>query len=572
MCILSPAVFPNTCSRYKNESRVVYTMSPLAFIILALCTQMHNVFADVNCTVSHRTGDIIFPFFKCPNNTHCVVSSLSGDGARAPGSRFSFVPVGCCPDSQPIHCKSSGTTYTNLLGCCPADSVCCVGTASTQRYLIGCAKNANQCCRASICEEGYSCCRTLQGDTCCPDTTVCRSRDQYLPAEPSTFGLRTKRISVFLNISSDQRCIPMDVSVDLDANRTVEYPYNVTRYPSTSNLTNYEGYFVNSIAATPNVTLCGTRMCYDDDTCVHRYMNRSYSRVHQNTTAECANASTLNVTAWDIGCFRRVWNTDEQSYAVGCCAAGKTPCGAHRHTFEPYEINAHTSPFLTEEISGCAAANETCCHPYICSAGSRCCTARRQVDGVDINITAFRERLANTTFVTHNEGHQFCCPDEAFCCEYIPSHAASRAMSMQPKSIPFCGLDATCTTNFFGNRHVFFPSRAVRETIPWDADPFTEELAFRQSIGIVGNPAPTPTPPPGFEGTCYYQVNIGGTDPPTPFTTNCQVINSGLGISGAGAFFAPNVAPRDQIILEEALGGKIPCPSPTPEIWCDSGV
>lgn len=534
---------------------------------------MHIVGADVNCTMSHRTGEIEFPFFKCPNNTHCVVSSIGGYGERSPGGLNSFVPVGCCPDTQPNHCHSNATVYGSLLGCCPEATVCCVGTLSQQRYLVGCARSPSQCCDTRICEEGYSCCRTPSGSTCCPNATLCRAHDVYVPAESGVNGLRTKRISSFFNISSSQLCIPIDGTLyDENVSLPVEYPYSVTLYPSPQGFQDTEGHYVNSIAETPNVTECGKRMCLDGDVCIHRYRNVSVPDVFRNSTLpECVGAQMLNNTAWDIGCFRRVWTTDEKNYTVGCCAPGKTPCGAHSHTFEPSEINSHVSPFLTEEILGCVGENETCCHPYICSAGSRCCTARRQIDGIDINITAFRETIANTTFATHNEGHQFCCPDEAFCCEYIPAHAAKRTMSMHAKSIPFCGLDATCTSNFFGNRRTFYKPRAVRETIPWDADPIAEQLAFRQSLGIVGSPSPPPAPP-GFANTCYYTILIGTDPTPVPFTINCAVVGRGEAVSGAGAIFAPGVAPSRQMTLEEELGGKIPCPTPVPEVWCESGA
>lgn len=562
-----------TCTGTVCTEKTRANMMFIVLLLSALCAQIHSVSADVNCTLSHRTGDIVFPFFKCPDNTHCVVSSVGGDTERSPSTINSFVPVGCCPNAQPVHCHNNATTYGHLLGCCQAGSVCCAGTISGQRYLVGCATNAQQCCGTRICEEGYICCNTGKGLTCCPNTTLCRAYDVYVPAEAGVFGLRTRRISSFFNISDSQLCIPADVA-NVNASLPVEHPYTVVKYPSPQGYAGTEGWYVTDIAETPNVTACGTRMCHNGDTCIHRYKNVSVPDVYRNgTTTECINAKLLNNTAWDIGCFRRVWTTREESYPVGCCAPGKTPCGAHSHTFEPAEINAYISPFLTEEISGCVGENETCCHPYICAAGSKCCTARRQVDGIDINITAFRDAIPFNTFATHNEGHQFCCPEEAFCCEYIPAHAAKRTMSMQAKSIPFCGLDDTCTTNFLGNRRTIYKPRAVRETIPWDADPIAEQLAFRQSLGIVGSPSPTPPPPPpGFANTCYYTVQIG-TDPiRKPYVVSCGVLGKGDTVSGAGAILAPNVAPSRQMLVEQLLGGKIPCPSPKPEVWCDSGV
>lgn len=531
--------------------------------------------AEVNCTTPHPTGEITFPFFKCPNNTHCVVSDIGGSSfsSGSNGGINSLIPVGCCPDHLRTHCHQNGTTYSNLLGCCPYESVCCVGLQSGREYLVGCAARSTQCCNTRICEEGYSCCISSKGSTCCPDTTLCRAFDQYLPVNDTNNGLRTARISSFFNISDDQMCIPLDNSgPDFNVTGIFEYPNIVVQYPTPYGI----GYYVADIVGNPNVTVCGTQMCHTGDECVHRYRNISKTRVFRNTTAACADAKMMNASYWGVGgCFRVGSEIETASFPAGCCAPGKTPCGAHQHTFTPYEINTHSSPFLYDLISGCTNENETCCYPFICPPETQCCTAQRQVFGKDIDMALLRLDLGNVSFASNNEGHNFCCPAEAFCCEYIPSHALERTVSMMPKSIPFCGTDANCTLNFFGSRRTIYPRRAVRETIPWTDTFFNEELAFRQSLGVVGNTNPYTPNSTELDDTCFYQATVAmGTNPPETifFDIPCSVLANGNTPSVAGAILAPNVAPAIQIQKEIALGGKIPCPSPTPEVWCESIV
>lgn len=534
------------------------------FVVYAVYIPRAHGFS--NCTLEHRTGNIVFPFFQCPDDTHCVVSGTGGDSYLSSAALNSFIPVGCCPDHLVVPCVDNSTTYSNLLGCCPQNTICCIGEMTGHPYMMGCATKATQCCSTRICEEGYSCCRTARGSTCCPDTTICASEDKYISVVPNNNNVRTARISSFFNISLGQLCIPADFQPEDDA--PAEYPYTVVRYQPPQPFEDFEAFYVTDIARTPNVTECGSRMCYDSDVCIHRYRNVSKTRVFRNlTNVDCANAKMNNDSDWDRGCFSTGTIIEESSFPVGCCAADKTPCGAHSHTFQPYDVNAHSSPFLYDEIMGCVGENETCCHPYICPAEAQCCTGKRQVYGTDINITRFRESVGNGTFVTDNSGHNFCCPAEAFCCEYIPKHAKDRTMNTQPVSVPFCGVDASCTRNFFGTHRTLYPSRAVRETIPWTNTFFEDSLAFRQMNGVVGSTAPI-----DVSNTCFYTAIIGSDSTPIYFDIPCGVLNRGEVLSPADAILAPNVAPYTQIQRELELNGKIPCPSPTPEVWCDTGV
>jgi hypothetical protein len=540
-------------------------------LLLAIVINAAVVIAEVNCTASHDTGDIEFPFFKCPNNTHCVISDIGAyAGIKSNGGLFSLMPVGCCPDHLTEHCLINGTAYSNLVGCCPASTVCCVNRLDSDNYLVGCAEKTTQCCGARICERGYRCCTSRLGSSCCPESTMCESSDFALKSAISP-QLESSMHRSFFNISVQQMCIPVDYNYEGYGNFTdASYPYILEKYNVTSPTRNFTSYFVIGIEETPNVTECGNQMCYNDDECIYRYRNISKTRIYRNMTNPlCTSAKVMGNNTFDTDCFRIDTEIETERFAAGCCAPDKTPCGSHSYTFSPYPINAHSSPFLYDRILGCASANETCCHPFICPPEAKCCTARRQVYGYDYNITKLREDIGNTSFATNNGGHNFCCPAEAVCCEYIPEHAIKHLTNMRPKSVPFCGTDDTCTRNFFSNGRLLYPQRAVRETIPWDNDPFLEALAFRQSLGVVGNTNPYITNPQDLANTCYFDIMNNGTL--YYFDISCKVLNVGDAASMA-AVFAPNVAPFVQLKTEEELGGVIPCPSPTPEVWCSNGV
>jgi hypothetical protein len=189
---------------------------------------------------------------------------------------------------------------------------------------------------------------------------------------------------------------------------------------------------------------------------------------------------------------------------------------------------------------------------------------------VDINETEVATRFGPTLLATANEGHNYCCPEEAVCCEYIPDAATSENASRRPKSIPFCGSDATCTRDYYSNNRKLYKPEAVREAVSFTGDHFTDGLAHRTGLGVVGNVDYYTTNLTSIDDTCYYVVYINGdTNDKKYFDVSCQVLNGGTCVdSPARQCFAENMAPFDQIALEIALSGAIPCPTPTPHPWC----
>jgi len=527
----------------------------------------------LNCTWDSSLGTLEFTAYACPGNASCVVSAAAG----ADSVQQMFIPVGCCPSELPTPCMTNTSTYTKLHGCCPEDSVCCLNTLPGNNFLMGCAATKEQCCHDRICPPGYSCCYSERGIACCPDGTLCRGRDFLVPINPdgpqSTFGL----VSTFLNISDDQLCIPAHMTNDV--NLTTAIDGSPTRYPlqfSTYLNPGVSGgtlYYVTNVTRTPDVFECGRYMCHDGDTCVNRYRNVSHPRVLRSRDPGCINAKMRERPSWDGGCYRLGYEIEEDSFEAGCCPVDTTPCGAHPHTFEPYPINAHASPFLNYPVFACAMTNETCCYPFLCPATAQCCTARRQVRGIDINETALAEAFGPTMLATANEGPSYCCPGDAFCCEFIPRAASSSDASRRPKAIPFCGTDETCTRDYYAGNRRLFRADMVREAIPFTpgGDHFADGLAFRTGLGVVGTAnyyGPNATT---LDDTCYYQLDLNGdTNDVAYFDVACSVLVNGTAVrkSPAGQQYAANTAPFDQIAFELQLGGPITCPTPTPEPWC----
>lgn len=527
----------------------------------------------LNCTWDSSLGTLAFPAYECPGDATCVVSAAAGENSV----QQMFLPVGCCPSDLPTPCMTNSSTYIKLHGCCPEGSVCCLNSLPGNNFLMGCAATAAQCCHDRICPPGYACCYSERGIACCPEGTLCRGRDYLVPVTADGPQSAYDFVSTFLNVSDDQLCIPAHITDD--ENLTVAVDGSPTRYPLQIDTYLNPGisggtlFYVTNVTRTPAVFECGRYMCHDGDTCVHRYRNVSHPRVLRSRAPGCAAAKMRASTSWDAGCYKLGYEVEESSFEAGCCPGGTTPCGAHSHTFTPYAINAHASPFLDYPVFACAQANETCCYPFLCPASAQCCTARRQVRGIDINETALAETFGPTMLATANEGHNYCCPSDAFCCEFIPRAASAADASRRPKAIPFCGMDETCTRDYYaGNRRRFHPD-VVREAVPFavGGNHFTDGLAFRTSAGAVGNVEYYGQNITSLDQTCYYALDINGdTNDVGFFDITCSVLNNGTGTrnSPAGQAYAPNTAPFDQISFELQLGGPITCPSPAPQPWC----
>lgn len=537
---------------------------------VVLCALVSLV-GGLDCSWDSPTGKLAFTGYGCPGNATCVISAARGESS----TQHMFLPLGCCPADLPTPVTTNTTTYTKMHGCCPAGQVGCVSGTPGNRYLMGCATDVAQCCHDRICPDDYKCCVSELGIACCPRTTMCRASDYFVPIEANGYNSLQARVSSFFDTPDDHHCVPAYMTTNFSLTTAgdgtpLPFPLEVVTYPSNATYETFNYYVVN-VTRTPDVFDCGAVMCYDGDMCVNRYRNVSKPRVIRAAGMfGCAEAKMTDQSAWDAGCFRLDHAVEEAVHPAGCCPMDTTPCGAHDHTFTPYEINAHSSPVLYEPVFACARANETCCYPFLCPPGAKCCTARRQVNGMDINVTTLAESLGPLLLATANEGHNYCCPDDATCCEYIPEAAASENASRRPKAIPFCGTDDTCRRDYYSNNRKLYPATAVREAIPFTGDHFTDGYAHRTALGIVGNTTYYAASDSIVDGSCYYLIDVNGAQV-EPFTITCSVLNGNeCAASPAGLCFAQNVAPFDQIALELILEAGIPCPSPTPHPWCIS--
>lgn len=547
-------------------------MRALAACLVFVCVlgTIHGTSA-LNCTFESSLGTLEFEAYACPGNASCVVSASANERS----AKQMFIPVGCCPSELPVPCMTNTTTYTKLHGCCPENKVCCVANLPGVDYMMGCASDTRQCCSDRICPENYRCCSTKYGRTCCPQNTLCRENDFYVPSDMDELHTTLSLVSSFFNISNDQLCIPAHIPNNREERNLTfvdgvptGYPLQIATYNGTAPSSGIL-FYVTNVTMTPNVIPCGKSMCYDTDVCVHRYRNISKPRVLRTQTVDCKTAKMMDPVAWTGGCFKVGYEISELSYAAGCCPSDTLPCGAHMHTFTPYAINTHASPFLYAPVFACAQLNETCCYPYLCPATAQCCTARRQVVGVDINVTALADLFGPTLLATANEGHNFCCPADAYCCEYIPRFAKQNRASRRPKSIPFCGTDETCTRDYYSGNRKLFDVEVVRETIPFTGSHFTDSLAQRDALGVTGNVEYYTTDPNALDDTCFYQIDLNGSPSDrTFFDISCSVLNAGNTTSPAGVEFAGNTAPFDQLAFEIGSGQAIVCPPNAPAPWC----
>ena len=138
------------------------------------------------------------------------------------------------------------------------------------------------------------------------------------------------------------------------------------------------------------------------------------------------------------------------------------------------------------------------------------------------------------------------------------------------QTVPFCGLDADCTISYYGNQRRKYPVNKVRLTTPTTSTYFQESYVWRENNGVLGNFDPL-AGDTYDNNICQYKVysTTGGST--SYFNITCEVINKGDAYSSqvaGGKKLAPNVGPGVQYIQEQAIGGPIVCPSPTPEVWC----
>ncbi len=530
---------------------------------------------SLNCTFDSPLGTLTFNAYGCPGNASCVVAASQGQSTV----QQMYIPIGCCPDTLPTPCITNTTSYYKLQGCCPQGQVCCTSTGmAASTFMTGCAKSARQCCVNNICPENYYCCRQGSKATCCPKGTLCRNDDFFVSVAPTGYNGTNVRISTFFpEINADQMCIPLHITSDINLTFTdgfpTFYPLVMTEYlydvPSGGTL-----QYVSDVNRTPDVSPCGRGYCFDTDECVSRYRNISKPRIFRNPGFDCSKAKMMNPLDWDAGCFELGYETEVASYEAGCCPQNTTACGAHVHTFTPYEINSHASPFLYHQVFGCAGENETCCYPFMCPAGAQCCTARRQVDGVDIDLQNLTALFGPGLLATVNEGYNFCCPEDAYCCEFIPPSASNMQFaSRRAKAVPFCGMDDTCTRDYYSGNRRLLPEEFTRITIPFNSTHFEDSLYRRQQLGIVGNVNYYTTNETKLQDTCFYNitVNSGDSDEVKYFDIECQILNTGNVTSTSGVEqvkFRGNFAPFDQLAIEANIQGPIVCPPTKPAPWC----
>jgi hypothetical protein len=319
----------------------------------------------VNCDFETIFEDTDFGF--CPNRTcHVVIQRVIPWVPAEEGVLYNVnFSIGCCPNTT---FGVFDTTDNILYGCCgpsDLDPIPPVPCFNSQRQMVGCTNYASRCCDEQICGKNYVCC----GGQCCPALGLapynlnasCALVDRVDPLTGRTASVYSGCIapeSLFV-------CEPTNI-------------YNVSCPPV--NFSAPDGYYC---------PLCP----YPNTTCLFPPQNNSFLQLPCGSSSECVRYDLIinNCSGIILNCTDGVSPID---LPVGCSATSNHSDTCVYTSAGPYPI-----------LVGDRAPNETCCGPFICSLGMRCCS-----------LTFETVNLFNTTYNTTE--YYGCCPDvpEIECC------------------------------------------------------------------------------------------------------------------------------------------------------------
>lgn len=516
-----------------------------------------------NCTHPNPSFNYTYTNFSCPVNTSCVVD----DRFDPPNQLLTSVPVGCCPDNLTTGCFKNDA-YTGLDGCCGPDQICCYTAAPLERRWLGCAETQNQCCFNQICPFNYTCCSTTFGHTCCPKGTTCFSENWEIYVNGN--GLPPVNFTELLNVTFlEDLCIPIQGTFS-----PIRYILNNTNV--TENREACED-FLGDLKPTEwmvelanltdfATTKCGRHLCISNDTCVIRYTNATllnYTLDINNPACVGNNPNPNYAYWWPKGCTNITRTLDLFEHPVGCCPANYTPCGQYDISFSPVpaELPQLWSPVAG--MIGCAAPEETCCYPFICPSGMKCCSNKFTINGTGpvypVNQTgritpnflmgSVEDPDTKGLMIKFGQTFNMCCPENTYCCQVevpYPQH-----YGLKGEFFSFCGIDANCTIDAYRPNFITFSQDLTGQAIQQ-----TESLLDVLSEGYI--------PPPsgsnkkavcwmGYDDNKYYIRSCGqlGGDFQNPPTVNNPDIPITSSIPPITGKFLPNTGFTQQINAEE---------------------
>lgn len=297
-------------------------------------------------------------FAQCPSNTQHVVieRAVSTDIIDSGPSLTVSLSIGCCPNST-YGCWDENEN--RLTGCCAeyvanTPPVCCYNSF---RQMFACAQSPAQCCGDRVCAPGYICC----GRTCCPIRNA-----TYL----NISGACASR-QVYNNVTNNTQTVYDGCRTDLSpplVDFTITQTYNVS---------------------CPNGTFSGCPFCEQNQTsCV--FPNSSAPFASQQCLAGEAyyyNVTIENCTPLLAGCTDGVSILD---FPIGCT----------NQLSADYCVGFPVGNVPT--LVGLKGATDTCCGPFICSQGMRCCSQvinTTDVYGGPLSITKYFGCCQNSTDV-----------------------------------------------------------------------------------------------------------------------------------------------------------------------------
>lgn len=326
--------------------------------------------ALVSCDYQTLINATTSPFALCPPNTcHVVMEKnvpwLDADDGSVYLTNFS---IGCCPtDTYGIY----DITDNRLYGCCGARTdnvtldVSPVPCFNFERQLIGCTNVASRCCGNQICGKHYVCC----GGQCCPELD-----------NSGTYSL-------------EATCETITVEDIFD--NEITYYSGCKKTP----LFTCEPLITYNVTCPLPIAWTAENTCpycpYNVSGCTFPPPNSTYLQLPCGDASDCVanNAIILNCTTITSPC------TDGVSYV-------DIPAGCSNNTHTPSNVCIYGTGNSLSVLIGDRAPDETCCGPFICSTGMRCCSQ---------NITTFQESTGTNITTIEYYG---CCPDspDIQCC------------------------------------------------------------------------------------------------------------------------------------------------------------
>lgn len=318
---------------------------------------------QTDCTYSSVLDDT---FSNCPPNTCHVVIQRAVPWLTAESGVLwqTNLSIGCCPkDLYGIYDSTDNLLY----GCCSttdSPSGVPVPCFNTQRRMIGCTNYASRCCTEQICSKGYVCC----GGQCCPALgTDPYSLETSCATQLERDPLTGESISVYrgcIDPSSLFTCQPLTT-------------YSVSCPP----------YDVND----PSITC---PFCpYPDITCTFPPPNLPALQLPCGSAGDCIKTNLVikNCSGVVLGCTDNVSVVD---IPVGCSSIA-----------DKSDVCVYPSVGTAPILVGDREVGETCCGPYICAPGMKCCS------NTTVALNVFEQPFNRTEFFG-------CCPDvpEISCC------------------------------------------------------------------------------------------------------------------------------------------------------------